>query len=158
MPALSQCKIHRVIQSKRAATGFTLLELLIVIAIIGLLSSVAMGAYQGYIANAHTSKVLEHYAAARAFADTRFLQAHATLAVGGTPDLPASPAEWISEINGSNELAPSGGPAFVAGAADDFTGAVGIDFTGTFATGDAVLTLYRPAYSGITAESMTIQH
>ena len=40
---------------KKSSTGFTLIELMIVIAIIGILASIAMAAYQTYVVRAQVA-------------------------------------------------------------------------------------------------------
>lgn len=51
--------------------GFTFIELLIVVAIIGLLVSVATSAYLNYIEDARITKVLTHYNQAQQYVSAR---------------------------------------------------------------------------------------
>ena len=127
-----------------------------VVAIIGLLASVALGAYQGNVATARAAKMLHHYGDSDRLVKSLFANAQATRAVGGTVVFPATANEWLSEINPGNALAPGGGAAFVTGTGDTQTGAVGVVYTGSFVGNDAQVVLYRPAYSGLTAASTTI--
>lgn len=138
--------------------GFTLLELLIVIAIIGLLASVATNAYLGYIEDARTSKVLTHYNQALQYANSRFMKTQSQNAVGVVDTLPDSVAAWISELNPTGALAPGGGNAYVAGTGNSVTGAIGVQSSGTFVGGDAQITITRPAYGGIASVSRTVSY
>ena len=57
---------------KRAQQGFTLIELMIVVAIIGILAAIAVPAYQGYIKRAAYSEVLAAAAPIRTAVDVCF--------------------------------------------------------------------------------------
>ncbi len=82
------------------------MELMIVVAIIGLLASVATSAYLSYIEDAKTSKVLTHYNQALQYVNSRFMLTQTQVATGVTATLPASTAEWIEEMNPTDALAP----------------------------------------------------
>lgn len=58
------------IQMKRGQKGFTLIELMIVVAIIGILAAVAIPQYQNYIAKSQVSRVMGEVGALRTVVET----------------------------------------------------------------------------------------
>jgi type IV pilus assembly protein PilA len=80
---------------KRAAPGFTLIELMIVVAIIGILASVALPAYQNYAIRAKLSEVVLALSACRVSVTEVYLS-------GGSGP---GPNNWGCEFNTSKFVA-----------------------------------------------------
>ena len=74
--------------TKRTATeGFTLVEVMIVIAIIGVLAAISIPAYQDYVENSNMAKVTTHYEGGIRFAEVELRKVQTDLTVGRIANL-----------------------------------------------------------------------
>ncbi|MCU7915187.1 MAG: prepilin-type N-terminal cleavage/methylation domain-containing protein [Candidatus Thiodiazotropha sp. (ex Gloverina cf. vestifex)] len=135
-------------------SGFTLIELMIVVAIIAILAAIAIPAYNAYIAEARMAKVSDHYDEAVRLAKSELAKRAAVIARAGVGALdPAvlTSANLAAIINPDGVLSPDGLAAYTA--ADQSaatTGQVGLVVAG--ATGGIeVITITRPLYLDLTA-------
>jgi len=137
---------------KKSQSGFTLIELMIVVAIIAILAAIAIPAYNEYIKEARMAKVTEHYDTA-----IRVIRAHsakvaANNARGGTATLPASAGAWITEVVDPDDKskAPKGGVDGFDTAADATNGVIQISGNNT------ALVISRPVFDDLSAATVTI--
>jgi type IV pilus assembly protein PilA len=141
---------------KQVQQGFTLIELMIVVAIIGILAAVALPAYQDYIKTANSAKIITGYESAKKLTVAQFAKAATQNALGITAVYPSDAIKWIEVYDATGKAnAPGGGKLFLPQPGPDNTlGGISIAMTGTgFAS---TVTIIRPDYNEMGLVTATI--
>jgi type IV pilus assembly protein PilA len=110
---------------KKLQQGFTLIELMIVVAIIGILAAIAVPAYQDYTIRSRVSEAASLSGATRTAVDVAFSEGYNLGSIPGTP--------------ASMNLSPAGSykSKYVSSVSYDTTGVITVSLTSEKSLGDA---------------------
>ncbi len=139
---------------KKSQSGFTLIELMIVVAIIAILAAIAIPAYNNYIREARMAKVTDHYDEAVRLVRAELAKRAAMMARGTTPGQLTN-AGLADLVNPEAHSAPQGGQNAFMAAAVDANGVVGLNIT-TATVGSEVINIVRPEYLDLDVGSQSI--
>ena len=158
----------------RSSSGFSLFELMIACAVIGIVSALAIPAYRGYIETANMTKVTANFEQGVRVAQNTFARDKTRITIGLPSTGPNDTDGWIGLLNRSGVKAPGGGPAYIpstnnkdSGRGDAVKGAVGVQWrpakaaktkkNGTVAPAkQSRLTLWRPLYLSLVEQRARI--
>ena len=129
-------------------TGFTLIELMIVVAIIAILAAIAIPAYNQYIREARMAKVTDHYDEAIRFSRAELAKRAAARARGASVASVPGITSLIALLNPESRTAPDGGQAFISSTSGNPQGAIGINIATASCggTSSSRIQIARPAY------------
>ena len=140
---------------KKVQAGFTLIELMIVVAIIAILAAIAIPAYNSYISEARLAKVSSHYDEAYRSLKAELAKRTSQIARGESLNALTN-AELLNIVNPENLSAPLGGVAAFAAAPNSTQGVVGISVTGGTAGVEVITVAYPNGFQTSNKPTITI--
>ncbi|MGJ3702299.1 pilin [Variovorax sp. AFSI2.2] len=87
--------------------GFTLIELMIVAAVIGVLASIALPQYQTYVSRVQVTRVMSEVAALRTIVETCVIEGRTSVGVGASQCDPGAAGSSLMTMPAANGAAPS---------------------------------------------------
>jgi type IV pilus assembly protein PilA len=134
-------------------TGFTLIELMIVVAIIAILAAIAIPAYNQYIREARMAKVTDHYDEGIRVSKAELAKRVAMQARGANVNSVPTIDSLLTYVNPENRSAPEGGNlAFESGT---FGTGLANGVVGLTVNTDRI-GVTRPAYLDLTLDTVFI--
>ena len=129
---------------KKVQSGFTLIELMIVVAIIAILAAIAIPAYNSYITEAQLSKASSHFDEAYRASKAEIAKRLAQTARGKTGMTALTSTTILPIINPENLTAPKGGVPAFSDTADSTNGVIQVVVTGGGTVGTEIVTVTYP--------------
>ena len=111
--------------------GFTLIELMIVVAIIGILAAVALPAYQDYTVRAKTSEVILAASSAKTSV-AEAAQVNSGMPLVGSVTVDSQASKWVSQVSYTQTNGSVGVITVITSANDSKINGVTVTMTGTY--------------------------
>ena len=125
--------------------GYSLIEVIVVLAIIGILVVVGLRAHRDYIQNENISSVDRQYREAVSFVRAKFEKRQNNSSIGQSIDSLSTGAAWIALLNQSGSVAPGdNSSAYISTAATKATSLSGA--VSVLASDTSSVTITRPCY------------